>query len=224
MTSRRAAEATEATLRCQARRYGILPADVIELTDEGPANGKWLVTGVRRNLHSPISEVTLQRPQPKLPEPAPQVETVNVGSSAVSLTPAGGGSDGGSATGDLARVRLDGRWGGAQAVFEQFIHPFMQRHGLRAGSQKRSATGSIGSSSTSDHHVSQRTAFATDYPTYSGGGAASALSAAMPGSNHRANSYSGGNVAIGGARFRVQILWGGGVGHGDHVHVGLRRA
>jgi hypothetical protein len=217
-------EATQATLRCQARRYSILPGDIVELVDEGPADGAWLVNAMRRSVFSQIVEVTLRRAQAKLPEPAPQVEKVSVGSSEVSLATAGGGSDGGTPTGELANVRLDGRWGGAQAVFEQFVTPFMSRQGLKAGSQKRSATGSIGSSSTSDHHVSQSNAYATDYPTYSGGGPAAALAAAMPGSGFAANTYNTGSISAGGARFRCQILWGSRVQHGDHVHVGLRRA
>ena len=51
--------------------------------DEGPGSGRWLVSNVRRNLHSQISEVTLARRRPTLPEPAPQTrqETIHVAGS-----------------------------------------------------------------------------------------------------------------------------------------------
>jgi hypothetical protein len=64
------ATAAEATLRVVARRYGILPGDVVDLQQEGPGSGKWLVKEVRRSLYSRFADVALTRKRPKLPEPA----------------------------------------------------------------------------------------------------------------------------------------------------------
>lgn len=89
------AEAAEASLRVASRRYSVLPGDVVELTDEGPGSGQWLVREVRRNLHSQISDVSLIRKRPKLPEPAPAVMAAAVGGANASqgdFVSAGGGS------------------------------------------------------------------------------------------------------------------------------------
>ena len=67
--------AAEATLRAVAGRYALAPGDVVELVDEGPANGKWLVATTRRELTSAVLEVGLKRSTPRLPEPAPERET-----------------------------------------------------------------------------------------------------------------------------------------------------
>lgn len=68
--------AADATLRVLARRYSMLPGDVVELQQEGPGSGKWLVKEVRRSLYSQVADVALTRKRPKLPEPA---ATSNVG-------------------------------------------------------------------------------------------------------------------------------------------------
>ena len=81
---------TEATLKVSTTRYAILPGDVVELVDEGPAsNGVWLVSDVNRTLFSKLADVTLVRAVSKLPEPAPQTSTVNVGGSLQSTTAQG---------------------------------------------------------------------------------------------------------------------------------------
>jgi hypothetical protein len=71
-------ESTEATLRTVIGRYGLSPGDVVQIAQEGPADGKWLVATTRRDLYSAVQETTLRRAQPKLPEPAPERETVTV--------------------------------------------------------------------------------------------------------------------------------------------------
>jgi hypothetical protein len=81
-----------------------------------------------------------------------------------------------------------------------------------------------GSSTASDHYVGNRTAYAVDYPTARGEDDARALARRLGIDGWQPNSYQRFHVRIGGERFRVQILWGAGIDHGDHVHVGLRRA
>jgi hypothetical protein len=68
----------EAQLKVAARRYSFLPGDAIEVYDEGPGSGRWLVSSVRRNLHQQVSDVTLVRRRPSLPEPAPQTRTETI--------------------------------------------------------------------------------------------------------------------------------------------------
>lgn len=134
----------EATLQVVSTRYGILPGDVIELLNEGPASkqptvkkGKppkkpppigtttedvWLVSDVRRSLFTMITDVNLVRPTPKLQEPAPQTITVNVGGN-VQTTSSGGSSVEGPAIAQkvyegaqmLSDMRLPYVWGGGHS-------------------------------------------------------------------------------------------------------------
>lgn len=73
--------AAEATLRVTAGRYALAPGMCVELVDEGPADGKWLVATTRRLITSNVHEVTLKRAGVALPEPAPNKtsSTVTVG-------------------------------------------------------------------------------------------------------------------------------------------------
>ena len=70
--------ATEATLTVLTRRYALLPGDIVEILDEGPGSGKWLISSTRRNLSSRQTEVTLTRQRAALPEPAPTTRTETV--------------------------------------------------------------------------------------------------------------------------------------------------
>lgn len=81
--------AADATLRVMARRYSMLPADVVELQQEGPGSGKWLVKEVRRSLYSQIADVALTRKRPKLPEPAPPQAAGGGETGAISLGTSG---------------------------------------------------------------------------------------------------------------------------------------
>ncbi len=132
----------------------------------------------------------------------------------------GDGSKGGGAS-FLAGVDLGRRWSGGQSIFSQAITPFMRRRGLEAGSTKRGVI--PGSGTASDHYVGNRDAYAVDYPTYKGEDDARALARRLGIEGWRANSYQSFNVSADGVRYRVQILWGAEIGHGDHVHVGFKR-
>ena len=48
------ANAAEASISFDVKRYGILAGDTIELIKIGVASGKWLATEVNRNLTSPL--------------------------------------------------------------------------------------------------------------------------------------------------------------------------
>jgi hypothetical protein len=134
----------------------------------------------------------------------------------------GGGPERATA-GPLAVVRLGRAWGGTRSIFEQFVTPFMGRRGLDPGSQKRPYD-TVPGKGESDHYKGNPTAYAVDYPTASGADDAQALARAMGHPSWRPNSTDTFTVRVDGEQFRVQILWGAGIDHGDHVHVGIRRA
>lgn len=130
----------------------------------------------------------------------------------------------------LARVKVNPKpgspsWGGAGDVLHQYVVPFMKRQGLSAGSEKRSPAqnSAVGGSSSSDHLTTNTLSDAIDFPTTNGEGAARALAASMGSKSWAANSYGTFQVKVGRYTFQVQILWGAGIDHADHVHVGVRR-
>lgn len=199
----------------------VLPGRSCELTGYGPGDGRWLVKTVTQGLYTPQTDITLTRPQPVLPEP----ESAATPAAARRRTRALGGAlaagaRAGTAT-ELAAVRLDNRYAGTQAIFEQFINPFLKRHGLTANNHKRprkyTASGNI-----SDHWVGNTTAYAGDYGTTAGAAAATALARAMGWTSYRNGSYAHYRFMVGGVGFSAQILWAV-AGHFDHIHVGIRR-
>jgi len=67
----------EARVVCRARRWVGAPGAVVQLGGVGPANGKWLVSSLRRGLFDADAEITLKRPGKKLAEPAAETATVD---------------------------------------------------------------------------------------------------------------------------------------------------
>jgi len=61
----------------QAAMWTALPGMVVVVRGQGPASGRWLVTSVSGSLFDEQREVTLQKPVPKKPEPAPEVRSVS---------------------------------------------------------------------------------------------------------------------------------------------------
>lgn len=86
----------EATFEAQINRWFSPPGTCVQLFDLGPANGKWIVATVDRDLMGPNSDIKLHFPEPELPEPeAPAVNS------------AGAAQDdyfGGSILGDLSSL------------------------------------------------------------------------------------------------------------------------
>ena len=103
------ANAAECSMTVETKRYGVLPGDVIELRDLGVASGKWITSSVSRSLSSPVAELTLKRPQDKLPEPAPEQREVRVNDDDTKTTGGGPGPSGkrGKITGDTGGLSFD---------------------------------------------------------------------------------------------------------------------
>lgn len=130
---------------------------------------------------------------------------------------------------DDVRVTLEPgepHWGGAGDVLTQFVEPFMVERGLPIGSGKRTPerNAAIGGSKTSDHLTTKSTTAARDFPTFSGEDDATALAKALGCTTWRANSYDAFTCSAGGHSWRVQLLWGADIQHGDHVHIGISPA
>jgi len=114
-------------------------------------------------------------------------------------------------------------WGGAADLMGQFVTPFLNKRGLPTGSGKRTPAhnAAIGGSSLSDHLTTMLLKFARDFPTFSGEDDARALALALGITSWQPNSFTSHRVVVDGFVFEIQILWGSGIDHGDHVHVGI---
>ncbi|HEX6685134.1 MAG TPA: transglycosylase SLT domain-containing protein [Candidatus Limnocylindrales bacterium] len=124
----------------------------------------------------------------------------------------------------LSNVNVHGKWGGAESVFDQFITPFLAKLGLtNISSEKRDYDSVDDPNRVSDHFDGSKRAYAIDYLTNSGRDEAEKLAKAMGIQGWRPDTVQNFVVKIDGAQFRVQIIWGAAVDHGNHVHVGLRR-
>lgn len=62
----------EISLTALASRWFAPPGSTVVVYDTGPANGRWLIKSFNRSLFAPVGTFTLVKPEPKLPEPAPE--------------------------------------------------------------------------------------------------------------------------------------------------------
>lgn len=69
----------EVTVQARANRWRVLPGMVVRVEGQGVADGRWLVSTVRRTLTDPSGAVTvtLRKPVPALPEPNAGREALN---------------------------------------------------------------------------------------------------------------------------------------------------
>lgn len=93
------------TVNCRIGRWNVPPGCVVALHDMGPMDGRWLVTDVSRSLFNDQGTITLQKPQPQLPEPL---------------------SDSGSTSLNYGKLRRGKRGGGTdpQVLMGGFVNPF----------------------------------------------------------------------------------------------------
>jgi hypothetical protein len=207
------ARVNTATVSCAAGLWAAPPGSSVVIEKTGPLSGRWLVNSFTRDRYNPDARIELRRGT-ELLKPQPIEKTSK------SSTPAAPSSTPALPVEQVARVRLDSRWNGTLAIFEQIINPYLERFNLRPGSQKRdrqnTATGG-----TSDHWTGSRSSYAIDYPTFDGARAATALARGLGQPNWRPGTYNRFEIRVSGRRFSVQILWAV-EGHFDHIHVGLR--
>jgi hypothetical protein len=62
----------EATVTARLNQFNVQPGFVMELKDEGPAKGDWLVHSVRRGIFDAGGTITLRKPIKEKLEPAPE--------------------------------------------------------------------------------------------------------------------------------------------------------
>jgi hypothetical protein len=94
-------QAAEATVQALARRWAAEPGDIVRISGQGPGDGLWICSGSRRDMGSPITEISLRRPVAPTDEPANDTTTTTTvvgGIPSMSLNPSaiGGAATGGS--------------------------------------------------------------------------------------------------------------------------------
>lgn len=129
-------------------------------------------------------------------------------------------------TGGKVHPSGTGKWGGSESVIDP-LDRVAATMGIKPGSTKRSPgeNASVGGAPGSDHLTTNTSAYAKDYPTSGQAGTTLAERIAKQlGVRFVPNSYdSGGLVRTKHGTFKVQILYGAGIDHADHVHVGAHR-
>lgn len=202
----------EVTVEAMAKMWSAPPGSCVQLRRHGPANGAYLVDRIESPLakRESIVQITLKRPSKPKKEPAPPTRTRSVGGSGATTTQLSGVNITDTSLGSPA-------WGGTAAIFKQFVHPFMEDHGVSPGAEKEE-----GHASGSDHALYSSNAYATDYPTTDGAKIANELGRALGRDGDSVGTYDRFEIVVDGKRFSVQILWAV-PDHYDHVHVGIQR-
>lgn len=238
---------TQVIMQCEAERWFAPPGSVIELKDVGPADGRWIVANIRKDMASTHCEITLKRyAQPKL-EPvsfvtAPTLESMS-DAEINSLVKLGPGAD------------------RPEQKTNQWVFDFLRRVAAQAGTKTIwISTGTRhnqyvkGSTHQSDHwlgnaadigsvlnHFNDATYYSGPPRVYQGvpapgGDKIAAAAMTVAGENEAAakkkaaegSDISGGSWNYvwtnGGQSFRINILWKTDVGgnHYDHVHIGVK--
>lgn len=111
-------------------------------------------------------------------------------------------------------------WGGSKFIVATEVRPIVQRAGHRVTSNKRWETfGNPGS----DHHRSQRLAYAEDYDAVEAHDLATQIRRELTGDPNAVHSdYEAFYIERRGHTYRVQII-AGTHGTGPHLHVGVER-
>lgn len=62
-------KSAEVTISCRVNRWLAPPGSLVEITNAGPATGRYLVHTIKRSLFSADCRITCRKPRPRLPEP-----------------------------------------------------------------------------------------------------------------------------------------------------------
>ena len=57
------------TISCRLDRWEAAPGTIIEIFNNGPVNGRWLVSEISRSFFSDSASIKVKKPRPRLPEP-----------------------------------------------------------------------------------------------------------------------------------------------------------
>lgn len=217
------------TVVVRAHRWQVDPGGVVIVEQAGPFDGRWLVHSIKRPIGSRTATVELRKPMAPKPEPANPTKQIQTQTASDTSIGTGGGGESSDSVGGIHIVSTASGppyWCGSAAIIRQFATPFMAKFGLSPGNCKRTPAenAAAGGAPGSDHLTTEVCAYACDYPTSNGEGAARALAKAMGYSGWQPNSYSSFTISVDGHSFSVQILWGAAIGHDDHVHVGVHTA
>lgn len=71
--------AADLNINARVGRWTALPGMRPMVEEEGPADGGWLIQDVTRPLWDPVAQIVCTKPVPSLAEPAPQTETLSIG-------------------------------------------------------------------------------------------------------------------------------------------------
>jgi cell wall-associated NlpC family hydrolase len=74
------------TVNCRTSRWVAAPGAVVLLSDLGPADGRWLVSDLRRGIYDANATITLTRAQKPLPEPAADTTTTTTSADGTTTT------------------------------------------------------------------------------------------------------------------------------------------
>ena len=139
----------------------------------------------------------------------------------------GGGQGGGGAAGRNDRVAGHS----AETVVDDLADWAHQHLGIGPGSRDRSEgeNAAAGGSSDSDHlegggRSRGREALDRPTPAAAGGWKQYRQIAKRFGLTPDAGGFTQGTIKVGNKKFRVQVIFGSANDHGDHIHVGIRRA
>jgi hypothetical protein len=128
-----------------------------------------------------------------------------------------------SSASPLVGIRSGGGWGGSENVTNPAVE-LARRLGVQVTSTKRNSTLGGESSTHSDHHVSQKNAYAVDLGVSGAKGDQLALEIAKKYGIPESNIGTSNKHVItteDGRRFQVQLLWRV-KNHYDHIHLGVR--
>lgn len=112
----------ECRIAYQAGRWQAPPGSVVKIEGYGPGDGRWLVAETERSLFSKKGTATMRKPQPTLPEPAPEtIQTSGSSSSSSSIS---------SSTASAIPRKLQQAYARAQAIdAKRYPYVFGGGHG-----------------------------------------------------------------------------------------------
>lgn len=112
----------------------IAPIGTVVVFDEGgPAQGRWLVTNIRRSVFDELGQIELSKPMRELKEPANQPGTRTIEPKTSNPSDPSGGTTGADPFGSLADIKSN--WTPADIIYKLVV-PKARYHGMTEGATK----------------------------------------------------------------------------------------